>query len=44
MINPAALDGAPPWRINGENVLKPSCPAVPRRGPEAGNHRNIRDF
>jgi len=21
--------------------IEPSCPAVPRRDPEAGNHRNI---
>jgi len=44
MINPAAPDGAPPRRINDENLLKPPCPAVPRRGPEAGDHRNIMDF
>ncbi len=44
MINPAAPEGAPPRRINDGNLLKPPCPAVPRRGPEAGNHRTIMDF
>jgi len=44
MINPAAPEGAPPRRINDGNLLKSPCPAVPRRGPEAGNHRTIMDF
>jgi len=44
MINPAAPEGTPPRRINDGNVLKSPCPAVPRRGPEAGNHRIIMDF
>ncbi len=44
MINPAAPEGAPPRRINDGNVLKSPCPTVPRRGPEAGNHRTIMDF
>ena len=43
-INAAAPDGAPPRRINDGNVLKRSCPAVPQRGPEAGDHRNSMDF
>ncbi len=44
VMNAAAPEGTPPRRINDGNVLKPPCPAVPRRGPEAGNHRNILDF
>jgi hypothetical protein len=43
-INPAAPDGAPPRRINDGNLQNPPCPAVPRRGPEAGDPRNIMDF
>jgi len=38
MINAAAPDGAPPrWISNLKILKKPPCPAVPRRGPEAGN-------
>jgi len=37
MMNAAAPDGAPPRRINDGNLQKPHCPAVPRRGPEAGD-------
>jgi hypothetical protein len=30
--------GTPPRRINtGKYSITPCCPAVPRRGPEAGN-------
>ena len=38
-MNTAAPDGAPPRRISKKNQTKrvhTSCPAVPRRGPEAG--------
>jgi hypothetical protein len=44
MINAAAPEGTPPRRINDGNLLKLPCPAVPRRGPEAGDPRNIIDF
>ena len=39
MMNAAAPDGEPPRRINDCNLSKTSCPAVPRRGPEAGDPR-----
>jgi len=37
-----APDGTPPRRIKELKMLKPSCPAVPRRGPEAGDSRTNR--
>ena len=39
MMNAAAPEGAPPRRINDlkDKYRKHSCPAVPRRGPEAGS-------
>ena len=45
-INAVAPEGAPPRRFNDlkEKCRKPSCPAVPRRGPEAGAHRIIGYF
>ncbi len=43
-MNAAAPEGAPPRRINDRNILKLPCPAVPRRGPEAGDPRNIMNF
>ncbi len=43
-MNAAAPEGTPPRRINDGNLLKPPCPAVPQRGPEAGGYHNIMDF
>ena len=36
MMNAAAPEGTPPRRI-GYKISKPHCPAVPRRGSEAGD-------
>jgi hypothetical protein len=36
MINAAAPDGAPPRRINLLKKQTVICPAVPKRGPDAG--------
>jgi len=44
VMNASAPDGASCVAENDGNLPKRSCPAVPRRGPEAGNHRNIMDF
>ncbi len=33
MMNAAAPDGTPPWRINEGNVLKLPSPAVPEERP-----------
>ncbi len=41
--NAAAPDGAPPLRISEKNSDL-HCPAVPRRGPEAGNSHTYYDF
>jgi small nuclear ribonucleoprotein (snRNP)-like protein len=41
MMNAAAPEGTPPRRIKSKKFQTPSCPAVPRRGPEAGNHHKI---
>jgi hypothetical protein len=45
-MNTAAPEGAPPRRFNDlkEKCRKPSCPAVPHRGPEAGDLRIIGTF
>ena len=40
----AAPDGAPPRRIDDQKIKKTPCPAVPRRGPEAGVLRIHYDF
>ena len=40
-IHAAAPEGAPPRRISNQRPLKLPCPAVPRRGPEAGSHRSF---
>jgi hypothetical protein len=39
MMNAAAPDGTPPRRINFLRKKTVICPAVPRRGPEAGSPR-----
>ena len=44
IMNATAPEGTPPRRINDGNELKLPCPAVPRRGPEAGGPRKIMDF
>jgi hypothetical protein len=42
MINAATPTGRPRGGFSEMTVLKRPCPAVPRRGPEAGNiHRII---
>jgi len=45
-MNPAAPDGAPPRRIGVCRYIckTPHCPAVPRRGPEAGDPPEISWF
>ena len=44
-MNAAAPDGAPPQRImNEKNLKKLPRPAVPRRGPDAGNPRIFDHF
>jgi hypothetical protein len=43
-MNAAAPGGAPPRRIMAAKKGKPPCPAVPRRGPEAGNLRKYSNF
>jgi hypothetical protein len=44
MMDVAAPERTPPRRINDGNLLQLPCPAVPRRGPEAGDPRNSMDF
>ena len=39
-MNAAAPEGTPPRRIRNLPLRKLPCPAVPRRGPEAGNSPN----
>ena len=41
MINAAAPEGAPPRRINLLRKKTVICPAVPKRGPEAGSPHKI---
>ena len=41
MITAAAPEGTPPRRVNDCKLLKTILPAVPRRGPEAGDHHKI---
>jgi hypothetical protein len=40
----AAPEGSPPRRISNKQFKKNHCPAVPRRGPEAGFNRIHYDF
>jgi len=45
MMRTAAPDGTPPLRIgNEEGGERTSCPAVHRRGPEAGIHHVCNTF
>jgi len=43
-MNAAIPDGAPLWQIGDLKIQKKSLPAVPRRGPEAGDLRIYYDF
>jgi hypothetical protein len=44
-MNVAATDRAPPRRIDDKKIKKKlPCPAVPRRGPEAGIHHILAMF